>query len=390
MFVEPRLSVLTKLNTINEFRIYTYLCVNDGEVYIHDIASKLNIKRKYVNQAVNELYKKYVINYAETKVGMKRTLPQIRLEKKIINEENKRESLPLQGVILPLEDVGDKLPLQDNVGDKLPLQDNVGVKLTLQNEDVGDKLPLQTAILPLKDVGVKLPLQDDDSDAVFLATAKKKDIPEKESLDLKKAESLDLQLYINKGSFLNYININKDFYLYILNNNKNNINLDLININLYYKDINNLYITNPCMYLTNKGFNRMAIALVNYLLIRMAENNIERKEDKSWYPKQIALTQTLLKTYRPDQIVGAIDYYSLIEPIYGKGIATMWELKNAKLTMKALTYFSSETPREMLKPLVTEVKEDDIDIANMSNEEFALMAAQDFMGGFTIEKPVTH
>lgn len=145
----------------------------------------------------------------------------------------------------------------------------------------------------------------------------------------------DYVVDINK--FNEYNKNNKDLYRQILIENRL-INLD---IDLYYIDINNFSLVNSSLYLNEKGFNKTVVWITSYLL------GDKKRNDKSWFPKQISVAKQLLKKYRLDQIIAGIDYYKIIEPYDGRGITTLLLLLNRPRMIEALNYYKSKVKIEV-------------------------------------------
>lgn len=128
-----------------------------------------------------------------------------------------------------------------------------------------------------------------------------------------------------------YCRFNKQLYFRVFAGES----IKSIEIDLLYSEINSIG-NNPCKYINTLGLNKLSISLVKHLLSKIGSPKYE-----GFFSKQIGLTRSLLKIYRPDQVYAGIEYYSEIEPDRGIGIRSMMLLKKQELMFRALDYHKS-------------------------------------------------
>lgn len=90
----------------------------------------------------------------------------------------------------------------------------------------------------------------------------------------------------------------------------NNIIIDYDNINYYTEDINSVSIVNPNIYLSDKQLGQIA----NRIVRDKFAPRVSGTRHNSWFPQQMKLTKDLLVEWRTEQILAAIEYWTVFSP----------------------------------------------------------------------------
>lgn len=123
--------------------------------------------------------------------------------------------------------------------------------------------------------------------------------------------------------------------------------IDFENMNLYQEDINSVTAFNKFQFMGKKEKNRIIDRIIKEVFIPMARPPIG-KDDKAvvaFFAVQNRVLVTLLKTYRTEQIVAGIKYWTQVNPPT-KGITSMhyltFERKGLKNIQVALDYYKQQ------------------------------------------------
>lgn len=159
-------------------------------------------------------------------------------------------------------------------------------------------------------------------------------------------------------------------------------------INIIHKDINSLSVVNTNIYLTDKELGKLANKLIRDKLTPYATGN----KNTQWFAHQMKLMKDLLVEWRTEQVVAAIEYWTIINPT-ASGISSLRYLmfKNRKGTsnlMVALDYYkhqylaqAHEEERQRAEEMILKAQQEEAvkqaesarekeKVDNMNNDEF--------------------